>query len=1010
MKPVRSVQWGMVVALLLLFTSRAAFAAGSGKIVGEVIDTETGDPLIGVNVVVVDSRLGAATDIGGRYVILNVPPGEYDLRASIIGYQTVTVKDVRVNENRTTTIDFEMTPEALVGEEVVYVAEKKMIKPDMTDSRTTHTSEDIRAMPVENVRDVIRLTPGAVGGNFRGGREEEVDYLVDGASYVDPMTGDYEGYVPQVAFEEVNVITGGMSAEYGNNLSGVVSQVTKEGGERYSGSFLGRTNDFGIENDELKDLQGALSGPVPFLDDQFGNVNFFAAGQWFDTKGRFENDDSTLTSVFGKLTFSPSPKTKLAASGSVANSFWTNYSHLWSRKDREDYLDVFEPDYTDDGDLDPGYAYLDPDGNPWYGNGIVDTEDLDGDGVLDPGEDLDGDGVIDSEDLNRDGSLSTYNMLDHLPYLEQHVNQYNFKWDQTLSDKTFFELSFSYYKTQMHYNTREYINEDQNGNGKLDLEQAYSSIDDIPYDLLYEHRDVLDSNPDGSRYWFDYNQNGVWEYEDINGNEIWDWDVYGPNTDLMRDENDNGYIDASESGPQSEWLKWEDMPFGNSKDDNDFYTYGGGKTYYRLRWNNDKKEAYTFKGHITSQLHKYHELKSGFELKFYELFDHDVDMASGGNVYGQNFESSPRLYGGFIEDKMEFEGMVVNLGLRYDYFDINWGRYPADVTDPVTDPVMGGEVKNPVEIEGKSYWSPRLGVAFPITERDLLSFNYSRNFQIPILQYAFTNVNWDFSGAFPLIGNPNLEPERTTSYELTLRHQFTNDLVMVATGFYKDISGLVDTRQVFYTARNWYGLYINQDYGNVRGFELSLNKRYSNFFSGNISYTYSVAKGKASESRQNYENAWAGDLIRTTESYLDWDQRHTVYGNFQFFVPHETDLFGAPYFDGVSVNLIGRYGSGLPYSSPARSKDPPINDKRLPYTLSFDGRLQKEWNVWGSMNLYGFLQVYNIFDQKNIDQRFFQNNADIGWYEQFDDVDGKYNDPRYWQRGRVYQVGLGMEF
>ncbi|HEX04898.1 MAG TPA: TonB-dependent receptor [Bacteroidetes bacterium] len=709
------------------------------------------------------------------------------------------------------------------------------------------------------------------------------------------------------------------------------------------------------------------------------------------------------------MTFSPTPKQKFTFSGSVTNSNWTNFANLWSRSDYEDRLLNYQPSYVD-GVMDPTYNYFDQSGNPWYNNGQLDTEDINGNNILDPLEDLDGDNLIDSEDLNNDGSLSTYNMLDNLPYFDQHVSQFGVKYDHALSEKTFFELGFSYFKTAMHYNTREYINEDSNGNGRLDLEEVFSSIDDIPADMLNQNRDYLASNADGTRYWFDYNGNGIWEYEDINGNELWDWDVYGPNHDMMTDNNDDGYIDASQSGPQEDWLQWEDMPFGNTKDDEDFYTYGNGTTYNRARWNNDEKTTYTFKGHITSQVHRYHEVKGGVELNFYDIFDHDVDMASGGNVYGQNFNAQPFLYGAFIEDKMEFEGMVLNLGLRVDYFDVNWDDYPADITNPVTDPQLGGEVENPTSVGGKTYWGPRLGVAFPITDRDQLSFNYSRNFQVPILRYAFTNVNWDFSGAFPLVGNPNLDPEQTTSYELTLRHQFTDDVVFVATGFYKDITGLVDTKQVFYTARNWYGLYVNQDYGNVRGFEMSLNKRFSNFYSGSLSYTYSVAKGKASEARQNYENSWAGNLIRTTESYLDWDQRHTIYANMQMFVPQDSHLFGVSYFEGLSMNLIGRYGSGLPYSSPAKSSDPPINDKRLPYTFSVDGRIQKEFGVWRTLNLFAYVQAYNIFDRANIDQRFFQANADMGWYEQFDDVDGKYNDPRYYQRGRYYQVGLGLEF
>ncbi|MBZ0263830.1 TonB-dependent receptor [bacterium] len=1042
-----------VLIFVLLLFAVSVYAASTGKIIGRITDKE-GNPLIGTNIVLEGTSLGAQTGVDGDFFILNIPPGTYTVRASMLGYNGVVYNNVQVSTDRTTKLSFDLEEKVMeLGEEVVYIAKRPMIRKDMTDSRITRTSEDLKMMPVENVRDVIQLTAGTVGNNFRGGRDTEVSYIVDGVSMVDPMTGRYEGYIPQVSFSEVNVITGGQSVEYGNSLSGVVNQVTKDGGDRFEGSVFVRTNDMGEdevfigERDRMKDLQGVISGPIPFFDQLgAGDLSFLLSGQFYDTNGRFQNDDSTLSSFYGKLTYKITPRHKLTFNSAVSNSNYQYYGHLWSRTTNEDLLAQYRP--TDNlGNLKPDYNFYardengnflhDNDGNriPWYNNNRVDTEDLNHNGVIDPGEDLNSNGFLDSEDLNNDYSLDSYNMLDHLPDYFGHTEQFSVKWNHTLNSRTFYEMSASYYKTLMKYNVNESFNEDSNGNGQLDLELSYSSFDEIPDDVLNSNyrapngeiipfRDLLEAVIDDQNevqyVWFDFNRNGVYEYEDLNGNEEWDWKKYGRGHDLFVDENNNGYIDASENGPKSEWLMWEDINFNSNSTDNDeFYTFGDGKTYYRLRWNDDYKETFTYKGSITSQVHRYHQIKSGIELQFMEIFDHDVDMASGGNVYGQNFKANPRLYGGWVEDKMEFEGMVINIGARLDIFDINWDNYPEDVTDPVTDTQSGGTVKNPVEVKEKYYWGPRLGVAFPITERDLLSFNYSRNFQIPILRYAYTNVNWDLSGAFPIIGNPNLEPERTTSYELTLRHQFMADLAMVATGFYKDVSGLVDTRQVFYDPRNWYGLYINLDYGNVRGFELSLEKRFSHFYSGSLSYTYSVAKGKASDARQNYENAWAENQIRTTESYLDWDQRNTIYGSVQFMVPKGTSPFGFDFFDEWLISLIGRYGSGLPFSSPAKSKEPPINDERLPYTLEFDGRIQKRFSFNDNFAMVAYLQGYNIFNHHNIDQRFFQVNADAGWYLENDsdndgqpdkDVDGVYNDPRYWERGRYFQLGVGLEF
>jgi outer membrane receptor protein involved in Fe transport len=1040
---------------LIAFAASPALAQQTGKIVGKVTDTRTGQPLGSANVLVEGTKLGASTDLDGVYFILNVPPGTYTVQASILGYKPIRYENVRVSTGLTTTLDFELEETVMeAAEAVTFVAERPLIQKDQTESRTTRSAEDIEMMPVRTVNEVVQLTAGTVGGNFRGGRGSEVAYLVDGALMVDPMTGNQENNIPMIAFEEINVITGGMSAEYGNALSGVVSQVTKEGNDRLSGAMKLRTNDMAStfigQHDQLKEFQGSLSGRVPFFPKSLGDIYFFGSGLWLDTKGRFEHDDQLEGSAFGKLTYKLSPQHKLTVSGSFSNTWWNNYGHLWSRDTDEDLLAEYSPDRWDPEDGE--YPFYDANGNSWYGNGQIDMEDgfIDGvyhpelrNGILDPGEDLNGNGFLDSEDLNNNAvrardaltdpvelSNSTpdvYNMQEHQPYFNQHTNSFSVKWNHALSSKSFYEISLSRYQTKAHYNTREKFNEDVNGNGWLDLEESYSSINEIPQDMLDQYGHLLLSNSDQSFFWIDRNGNGVYEYEDVNGNEMWDWAEYGPNYDMIRDDDDDGFIDASQNGPRDTWLQWEDIPFNvNYRDEDDYYMYGRGTTYNRNRWNNDDKITWTVNANATGQVHRYHQLKSGIEMKFYDIVDHDVDMASGGNVYGQDIAATPRSYGGWVEDKMEFEGMIVNLGMRLDVFDVNWDRYPSDLSDPVLSADAGGsEVKDPVSLDPETYWSPRLGVAFPITERDLLSFNYSRNFQIPVFNRLFTNSNWDFSGAFPIIGNPGLEPERTTSYELTLRHQFSDDLVVVTTGFYKDISGLVDTRQVFYTSLNWYGLYINRDYGNVRGFELSLEKRFSNFYSGNISYTYSVAKGKSSSTTQGYLAAYNGTIPRTTESYLDWDQRHTVYGNLQFMVPKGTRLMGQSWLDEVSMSVIGRYGSGLPYSSPPSGLNPPVNDMRLPYTLEFDGRVQKRFSMTKSFGFYAYLAAYNMFDQRNIDQRYFQAAANIEWYENTDenniqrgapgyndtkDVDGQYDNPQFWQRGRRYELGVGIDF
>lgn len=251
-----------VIVFLLLAGSQSAFAVIYGKVQGTVVDATTGNPVAGANVVLEGTRLGSTTDLDGVFFILNIDPGEYELKISYVGFREMIYR-IRVNADRTTEVDVRLEPTVIEGEEVIYVAERPMIRHDATDSRTTRTAEDIQMMPVENVREVVRLTAGTVGNNFRGGRASEVSYLVDGVSFVDPMTGNNVTYLPTTAFEEVNVVTGGQSAEYGNFLSGVVSHVTREGSDAITGNLSFRTNDMGGDEvfigarDRMNDVQGS---------------------------------------------------------------------------------------------------------------------------------------------------------------------------------------------------------------------------------------------------------------------------------------------------------------------------------------------------------------------------------------------------------------------------------------------------------------------------------------------------------------------------------------------------------------------------------------------------------------------------------------------------------------------------------------------------------------------------------------------------------------------------------
>ncbi len=1057
----------MIIILAVLLLSNGALAATTGKIAGRIVDKDTGEPLPAVNVLVVGTTRGATTDLDGNYFILNIPPGIYSVRATILGYKEVTVEKVLVQTDLTTRVDFEMEPTVLeAGEKVVVVAEKPLIEKDVTASRMTTSGKTLANMPVDDMEDILTLTAGAVeeDGNLhiRGGRNREVAFLIDGALVVDPETGAFDSDVPEMALEEVSVQTGGFGAEYGSAQSGIVNMVLKEGGPTLSGAFRMKTSDFsGYRKDpwheQLWNLEGSLGGPVPFIK----NMRFFSAVEWKHDYGRFPNDEEEPLTIQGKLTYNVTPKVKLAMNGIFYRNDYTQFQRSPTSTFNLYRIPTIE-DRNPDIAKDPALA-------SWYGNGQLDTEweDLNGNGKFDAGElnDLNGNGVLDTEDLNHNGKLDVFNMFDNVPKYEANSDQFGFTLTHTLSEKTYYEVRLNRYRTYLKWNIIETTNEDQdgdhrfdmgemifsddgktwawndvngdgiiqtsedlNGNGQFDYETPFDEfgnpingwdkgLDGLgPFDPGYPGPDYGEG--DGIVTTEDLDGDGRFdaEPEDLNGNRIWDFVYYGPDHDLYADENHNGYVDASEVGSQETWIPMTELPmFGvGEKDDNGFFKYGVGNTYNRDRWHEDEKYTYNVQFHMTSQVNQNHQLKWGLEGSYFDISVYDVDAASGGNIYGEDYTVRPHSFAAYAQDKMEFEGLIVNAGLRFDYFNANYDNYPSDIEDPVTDISTGGEIKNPTTVPAKYAWSPRLGISHPITDRDVLYFNYGRYFQVPRFDYLFTNLNFQLTGAFPIIGNANLDPEQTTSYELGIKHQFANDLVLNITGFFKDITGLTDNRQVYYSASNWYGLFDNTDYGNVRGLEVTVIRPRRRYLSGTLTYTYSFARGKNSSPTADYVTVWAGNNIPTTETYLDWDQRHTITANIDLRTLDKQTFFGIPYTENLGFNFIIEYGSGMPWTPPAKDQDAwkYENTERMPWTLNVDMIADKGFR-WNRYTTKLFVEVRNLFNRKNI-----VDIADEEWYAlQVDsqgnriyDADGPYDDPSVYGPQRVVRVGVKVEF
>ena len=253
----------------------------------------------GVNVVLEGTTLGAATDVNGYYVITNIPPGTYTVVVSAVGYRKITVKNVKLSADLTTTLNFEMESEAIGLPPVVVEAERPLVRADLTSSQAVVDAEQIRELPVENFQRVLTLQAGVVVGaggdiHIRGGRSTEISYTIDGVSINDPFFNTLGMQIARNAIQEMTVVSGTFNAEYGNAMSGVVNIVTKEGGQKYtgellmySGDFLSRRKNIFFNIDKVDPFNNSvvefsLGGPFPLL----GKVlSFFTSLRWENNKG-----------------------------------------------------------------------------------------------------------------------------------------------------------------------------------------------------------------------------------------------------------------------------------------------------------------------------------------------------------------------------------------------------------------------------------------------------------------------------------------------------------------------------------------------------------------------------------------------------------------------------------------------------------------------------------------------------------------------------------------------------
>jgi len=1018
-------RWMRFVGLLLL--GGGLWAGTTGKITGRVVDAQTGEPLVGANVVVEGTRLGAATDLDGYYLILNVPPGNYTLTISYVGYQTKKIQGVVVEADRTSEVNVELSP-TLVQTEVVEVIETRItqaMRPDVTQSLDMVKMEDVKTQAVQSIEDVVGQQAGVVidpTGNIhvRGSRPGEVVYVVDGAAVMDPYARTSDIEIPLSAIQEASFSKGGFGAEYGNAASAVFNIVTREGRERYEGSvefryrpmFLDaergdrvlkkakfyydipigsvvtrpgeidavvRTGD-GVPDVLNPDYAGkdwntnyrrwlfALGGPFPYLPD----LKFYFSGDLLNSDGRFQGFPTNQDGLQWKVTWTPSTKLKLFTSGIYNFTHNIPYDPQFRLAPTGNFLRT-----ASSKQFVLGFNYLFNPATYLEVRGARFVTYL----RLNDFEDLDKDGVDDWTDV--DG--------DQRPEIDK-------AWLDYL-------LSIGYISAQR-YN--ELLQGAVEENGRYEVNAYWWEVDGLYPGFVFGRSQV--------------------DFVLV--------DFRNPTTGAQ----ERAYVPAF-------WIQNNILIFG-SDSITDFTIVSDPEmdslvadqyvpddwTRDRFVWHEDSSETWSFRADFVSAFGRIHTFKTGVVFQQHHIWRNRIDYASGGNIYVDIVDVKPREFAYYIQDKVEYEGLVANLGLRFDYFDPN-ALYPPqlDSTDPsglvtVIDftryPKGGPQALDSTKlVKAKPKWlvSPRIGISHPFTDRDVLHFTYGYYFQIPQMARLYTNMTYWFTGAFPIIGNPNLRPEQTISFEAGFRHAFDPYTMVDITAFQKDIRNLIQSNMVTLPNRRNVTLYQNSDFASSRGVEFEFERLngapFLPDFSLRANLTLMRATGTFSNPTDRYRLQWAGiPLAFNEELPLDWDrpiQLNVILGyrkNFKKVLGSDLS------FQTVGGTITYQYHSGDPWSPPIRDRALALqqtNSLRLPSVSTVDLHayltfgLGKIGGIRLYSNIYNLLNNRTVIDLENSEYYYaFGYNPETGEHYNPAAAEGAVRNQTNRQRPRYGEVGV----
>ncbi len=932
-----------IASLLLLITSAAI--AQTGRVMGKVIDQQSEEPLIGANVIIMGTSLGAATDVNGNFIISQVPPGNYSVKTSYIGYQDVTVEGIRVVSGLTAEVDFRLPSSTIATGEVVIVSQRPLIEKSATNAVRIVGAEDLQSLPVRNVASIIALQAGVVQQNgnifIRGSRPDETGYILDGADIknVYSRNGGSLVTVSPDALQELLIQAGGYTAEYGNANAGIVQQDFKTGTEKYHFSVRAETDNFGNANSSDKflgtysygysDYTVTLSGPV-FSD----KVKVFLTGE-----NNFQRDYSPQFLYGNPASFSNGVLLDTAkAYDSGINGGNTNDSRIlhWEGGSVPGRM---QNRYTFNGtallDLKPllvkasgAFTWSRQRGNDYTYNSIAPV----------PG----GATITDLSNIYNLGRLALYDQSDLL---------LNLKGTYFVSSNSVVEANINY----LNFRQKQYDPYMQDNF----LDYA-DSLKAAQYGWTYDNYTTMPAPY--NFYGFDFTRPGDYL------------------TNFLKD--DRSYFGGS-------------IAFTTQLDKHEIKAGGNFQRWTLRRYSVAASSTLLLDARGNPDLARNTDsLSYLFENAGYRSFNN-----YGYDFFGNSIDSGPFgpkhpvLASGYIQDKLELSDLIINAGLRFDYIDVDswqWADPLIPTADPNTHLPLGLSSGNTF-----SYVSPRLGFSFPVTDRTVFHMQYGKFVQAPSLDIAYRGVLQlsTYVTAANLYTNPaafNPSPIRTTQYEIGFTQQFTDFAAMDITAFYKDIKGQIQYTELQTApgaAKAQYPTFVNQDFATTKGLEFSLKIRRVSRVRAELNYTYSDAKGTNSFLASGIGSVEVSKNVPTVILPLTYDQTHR--GSLMLDYRFGQDD-GGPILQQLGLDLLFTFNSGHPYTlaqsidqtglgqardntgglipaldTRGRRTNGPVNQATTPWFYNLDLRVDKTVNIYDlDVNFYVYVQ--NVLNTKNV--------------------------------------------